>query len=100
MRIWIRLPVFSRPISPVLNPIYSIKYKFPKGLPKIHKHDDKNPEGLGIFHNGRLILFYSYESDLGDGWEDEEVHNDSQQKRSQALKMGCNLVLYYLTGQK
>lgn len=85
---------------PFDHPIYNIKYKFPRGLPKIHRHDDKNPEGLGIFHNGRLILFYSYESDLGDGWEDIEVHNDPQEKRLQALKMGCNLVLYYLSGQK
>ena len=84
---------------PFDHPIYSIKYKFPKGLPKVHKHNDKNPEGLGIFHDGRLILFYSYESDLGDGWEDEEVHNDPQQKRLAALKMGCNLSLYYLIGQ-
>lgn len=85
---------------PFDHPIYSIKYKFKNGLPKIHEHDNKNPEGLGIFHNGKLILFYSYESDLGDGWEDQEVHNDPQQKRLQALKMGCNLALYYLSGQK
>lgn len=85
---------------PFDHPIYNIKYKFPKGLPKIHKHDDKNPEGLGIFHNGRLILFYSYESDLGDGWEDVEVHNDPNNKRLEALKMGCNLSLYYLLGEK
>ncbi len=84
---------------PFNHPIYNIKYKFPKGLPKIHKHDNKPPQGLGIFHEGRLILFYSYESDLGDGWEDQEVHNDSEEKRLAALKMGCNLVLYYLSGE-
>ena len=81
---------------PFDHPIYNIKYKFPAGLPKIHKHDNKRPEGLGIFHNGRLILFYSYETDLGDGWEDAEVHNNSEKKRNKALQMGCNLVLYYL----
>lgn len=81
---------------PFDHPIYNIKYKFSSGIPKIHKHDDKNPEGLGIFHNGRLILFYSYESDLGDGWEDSEVHNNPEPLREKALKMGANLVLYYL----
>lgn len=81
---------------PFDHPIYNIKYKFPAGLPKIHKHDDKRPEGLGIFHEGRLILFYSYESDLGDGWEDSEVHNDPPEIRQKALEMGTNLILYYL----
>lgn len=85
---------------PFDHPIYNIKYKFPNGLPKIHEHDSKNPEGLGIFHNGRLVIFYSYESDLGDGWEDREVHNDPEEKRLQALKMGCNLALYYLESFK
>ena len=82
---------------PFDHPIYNILYKFPKGLPKIHKHDNKPPEGLGIFHEGRLILFYSFESDLGDGWEDFEVHQDSEIKRKRALQMGTNLVLYYLS---
>lgn len=81
---------------PFDHPIYNIKYKFPAGLPKIHKHDGKAPQGLGIFHEGRLILFYSYESDLGDGWEDQEVHNDAPEIRQKALEMGTNLVLYYL----
>ena len=85
---------------PFDHQIYNIRYKFPNGLPKIHEHDSKNPEGLGIFHEGRLILFYSYESDLGDGWEDREVHNDPEEKRLQALKMGCNLVLYYMDSFK
>jgi len=85
---------------PFDHPIYNIKYKFPNGLPKIHEHDGKSPEGLGIFHNGRLVLFYSVESDLGDGWEDREVHNDPEEKRLQALRMGCNLVLYYLESFK
>ena len=85
---------------PFDHPIYNIKYKFPNGLPKIHEHDGKSPEGLGIFHNGRLVLFYSVESDLGDGWEDREVHNDPEEKRLQALRMGCNRVLYYLESFK
>ena len=83
-------------VVPFDHPIYNIKYKFPKGLPKIHKHNNNPPEGLGIFQEGRLILFYSYESDLGDGWEDYEVHHDSEAKRKSALRMGTNLVLYYL----
>ncbi len=85
---------------PFDHPIYHIKYDFTNGIPKVHEHDGKPPEGLGIFHNGRLVLFYSYESDLGNGWEDGEVYNDPEEKRIQALKMGCNLVLYYLSSLK
>ncbi len=85
---------------PFDHPVYNIKYKLPEGLPKIHEHDGLPPEGLGIFHNNRLILFFSYESDLGNGWEDREVHNDPEEKRLQALQMGCNLVLYYLSSLK
>ncbi|MBN1969956.1 MAG: DUF4159 domain-containing protein [Candidatus Delongbacteria bacterium] len=81
---------------PFDHPIYNILFDFPKGLPKIHEHDNKKPEGLGIFHNGRLVLFYSYECDLGDGWEDKEVHNDSDKKRIAALKMGANLIYYFI----
>jgi len=81
---------------PFDHAIYRIKYKFSQGLPKIHKHDGLPPQGLGIFDKGRLVLFYSFESDLGDGWEDIEVHKDPQEKRIKALQMGCNLVLYYL----
>lgn len=83
-------------LVPLTHPIYQIKYKFENGLPKIHKHDDKNPEGYGIFISERLAVFYSYECDLGDGWEDEEVHNDPLSKRIKALQMGCNLVLNFL----
>ncbi|MEA1874440.1 MAG: DUF4159 domain-containing protein [Bacteroidota bacterium] len=74
--------------------IYNCKYFFPKGLPKIHEHDNQSPQGFGVFHEGRLILFYSYETDLGDGWEDEAVHGDTYETRLKALKMGANLIYY------
>lgn len=83
---------------PFSHPIYHQKYDFNKGLPKIHEHDEKRPEGLGIFHNGRLVLFYSYECDLGDGWESPEVHGDSYEAHTKALQMGANLVQYVLMG--
>lgn len=82
---------------PFDHPIYNIKYKFPQGLPKVHEHDGKPPEGMGIFHNGRLILFYTYETDLGNGWEDQQVHNNPESVRLKAFQMGTNLVLYYLS---
>lgn len=82
---------------PFSHPIYNQSYKFPNGLPKIHEHDDKAPQGFGIIKNGRLLLFYSYECDLGDGWEDEDVHNDSKEAREKALKMGANIVQFALT---
>lgn len=69
-------------------------YKFPKGLPKIHEHDGKPAQGFGLIHKGRLVCFYSYESDLGNGWENPEVHNDPEEKRQQALKMGANIIEY------
>lgn len=84
---------------PFDHPIYHQKFDFDKGLPKVHEHDDLPPRGYGIFHEGRLVVFYSYESDLGDGWEDISVHNDPQEKRLEALKMGANLVQYALIGQ-
>ena len=77
---------------PFSHPVYHQKYEFIDGLPKIHKHDDKPPQGFGIIHKGRLICFYSFESDLGDGWEDKRVHNDSEATRMGALKMGANLI--------
>ena len=64
------------------------------GLPKIHEHDGKAPQGFGVFHEGRLLLYYSFESDLGDGWEDPEVHQDSQDVRLKALRMGANIVQF------
>ncbi|MBK8349964.1 MAG: DUF4159 domain-containing protein [Saprospiraceae bacterium] len=79
---------------PFSHPIYNQKYKFENGVPKIHKHDDKAARGYGLIWEGRLICFYSYESDLGDGWEDPEVHNDPEEVRIKALKMGANIVQY------
>ncbi len=79
---------------PFNHPIYHQKYKFENGLPKIHKHDDKPAQGFGLIWEGRLVCYYSYESDLGDGWEDPEVHKDSEEVRIKALKMGANIVQY------
>jgi hypothetical protein len=79
---------------PFNHPVYQQKYKFPAGLPKVHEHDDKAPQGFGLIYNGRLVCFYDYECDLGDGWEDIEVHRDSQENRTKALKMGANLIQY------
>lgn len=74
--------------------LFSTAYSFPKGLPKIHEHDGKRPQALGIFHEDRLILLFTYESDLGDGWEDPQIHNDPPEVRDKALKMGANIVKY------
>lgn len=79
---------------PFTHPIYHQKFDFPNGLPKIHEHDNKTPQGFGLFVEGRLVCFYSYECDLGDGWEDTEVHSDSREKHEQALKMGANIVQF------
>lgn len=79
---------------PFNHPIYHQKYKFENGLPKIHKHDDKPAQGFGLIWEGRLVCYYSYESDLGDGWEDPEVHKDSEEVRIKALKMGANIIQY------
>ncbi|MFD1315588.1 DUF4159 domain-containing protein [Namhaeicola litoreus] len=78
------------------HPIYHQKYNFDQ-LPKIHEHDNKPPQGLGLILEGRLVCFYDYESDLSDGWENEEVHNDSFKVRLEALKMGANIVSYAFT---
>ncbi len=85
---------------PFSHPIYHQKFDFPEGLPKIHEHDEKASQGFGIIKNGRLVLFYTYESDLGDGWEDPEIHNDSPTSRSRALKMGANILSYVFIGQE
>ena len=79
---------------PANHPIFSSVCKFPEGLPKIHEHDGKRPQAFGIFYEGRLVLLFTYESDLGDGWEDEEVHNDPYEVREKALKMGANIIKY------
>lgn len=82
---------------PFSHPIYSQKYKFPNGLPKIHEHDNKPPQGFGLLYEGRLVCFYTYECDLGNGWEDSGVHNDSEETRTKALKMGANIMQYVFT---
>ena len=76
---------------PLDHPIYHLVYDFPKGLPKIHEHDKKPAQGFGIFLDRRLAVFYSYQTDLGDGWEDPEVHRDPAERRESALRMGVNL---------
>ena len=82
---------------PFTHPIYHQKFNFPNGLPKIHEHDNKPPKGYGLMYKGRLVCFYSYETDLGDGWEDAEVHNDPPEKHIAALQMGANLLQYVFT---
>lgn len=83
---------------PFDHPIYHQTYDFEKGLPKIHEHDAKFPQGFGLIFEGRLICFYDYECDLGDGWEDPEVHNDSEPTRLKALQMGANIIQFSLNG--
>lgn len=83
---------------PFSHPIFQAHYSFPAGLPKIHEHDGKPAQAFGIFDDsGRLCVFYSYESDLGDGWEPPEVHDDPPEKREQALRMGVNILTYAMT---
>ncbi len=82
---------------PFSHPIYHQAYEFENGLPKIHEHDDKPPQGFGLFHEGRLVCFYDYECDLGDGWEDPAVHNDSEATRNKALQMGANIIQFVFT---
>lgn len=79
---------------PLDHPIYHLVYDFPRGIPKIHEHDGKPAQGFGIFLDGRLAVYYSYQSDLGDGWEDPEVHHDPPEKHEAALRMGVNLYAY------
>ncbi|MCK5795317.1 MAG: DUF4159 domain-containing protein [Anaerolineales bacterium] len=79
------------------HPVFSSYYSFPTGLPKIHEHDGKPPQALALFHHSRMIVLYTYESDLGDGWEDLEVHRDGQQKHQAALEMGTNILIYAFT---
>jgi hypothetical protein len=79
---------------PFSHPIYHQKFKFPQGPPKIHEHDGKRPQGFGIFYQDRLVLYYTYEIDLGNGWEDASVHNNPQEVRLKALRMGANILQY------
>ena len=83
---------------PLDHPIYHLVYEFPQGIPKIHEHDGKPAQGFGIFLDGRLVVYYSYQSDLGDGWEDFEVHRDPPEKHEAALRMGVNLFVYAVAG--
>ncbi|MEI7500231.1 MAG: DUF4159 domain-containing protein [Bacteroidota bacterium] len=84
---------------PFKHPIYHQKYDFPNGLPKIHEHDNKAPQGFGLIYEGRLVVFYSYECDLGDGWEDRVIHGDSESTRLKALQMGANILQYVFTAK-
>ncbi|HET8839193.1 MAG TPA: DUF4159 domain-containing protein [Flavobacteriaceae bacterium] len=79
---------------PADHPIFSSFFTFENGLPKIHEHDGKRPQAFGVFHRGRLMLLYTYESDLGDGWENPEVHNDPEAVHLKALQMGANILAY------
>ncbi len=79
---------------PFSHPIFHQKFDFPGGLPKIHEHDGKAPQAFGLFHEGRLVALYTYECDLGDGWEDQDVHKDPNETREKALKMGANILRY------
>lgn len=94
-RIFPELELVELPFS---HPIYHQKFDFPNGLPKVHEHDSKPPQGFGLFWEGRLVCFYDFECDLGDGWEDTDVHNDSPEKRAKALQMGANIVRYVFSG--
>lgn len=82
---------------PFTHVIFNQKYKFPNGLPKIHEHDNNRAQAFGILYEGRLVCLYTFETDLGDGWEDQPVHGDSEEKRLEALKMGANIIQYVFT---
>jgi hypothetical protein len=84
---------------PYTHAIFHQNWDFSKGLPKIHEHDNKAPQAFGIFIEGRLVLLYTYECDLGDGWEDQAVHGDSQETRLKALQMGANIIQYVFEGE-
>jgi hypothetical protein len=84
---------------PFSHPIYHQKYNFDKGVPKIHEHDGKPPQGFGIIYQGRLVCFYDYEADIGDGWEDPQVHHDPDESRQKALRMGANIVNFVFMGK-
>ena len=90
-------PVLDFKEIPSNHPIYNQTFKFPNGIPKIHEHDKKPPQGFGVFYEGRLVIFYDYETDLSDGWEDEMIHNNPKSVREKALKMGANIIEYAFT---
>jgi len=79
---------------PADHPIFSTAFEFKEGLPKIHEHDGLRPQAFGLFKEGRMVILYTLESDLGDGWESQEVHNDPPAVREKALKMGANIIKY------
>jgi len=81
---------------PFSHPIYHVHYEFPNGLPKIHEHDGGPPHGYGIFHEGRLVVFYTFNTNISDGWADPDVHGDPPEKRLEALKMGTDIMVYAL----
>lgn len=82
---------------PANHPLFNQKFGFPNGIPKIHEHDNKPAKAFGIYIGDRLVILYTYESDLGDGWEDQKVHNDSEATRTKALQMGANIIQYVFT---
>ncbi len=82
---------------PFNHPIYHQKFHFNAGLPKVHEHDGKAPQGFGLTYEGRLVCFYTYECDLGNGWEDQEIYNDPESTRQKALQMGANIIRYAFT---
>jgi hypothetical protein len=83
---------------PFDHPVYHQQFDFAQGLPKVHEHDDLPPRGFGLFYQGRLVCFYDHECDLGDGWEDYQVHRDPEEVRLEALRMGANLIRYAMGG--
>ena len=99
-RVSLFLPELEFVELPYDHPIYNIHYEIKNGLPKIHEHNNENPKGLGLIYEGRLVCFYDFECDLGDGWEDKEVHNDSDETRKKALEMGANIIKLALTNQE
>ena len=84
-------------LLPINHLVFNVLFSFPEGIPKIHEHDGKPAQAYAIFHEGRMVVFYSYECDLGDGWEEQSVHNDPEEVRQAALKMGTNLIVWALS---
>jgi hypothetical protein len=82
---------------PFSHGLYHCQFEFPNGPPKTHEHDGKPPQGFGLFHNGRLVVYYTYETNPSDGWADPDVHNDPEPKRQEALRFGANIIVWALT---